>query len=210
MRITTQAKEETRRRLLAAAARLFGERGFGATSTRELAAAAGIAAGTLFNYFPNKEALAMELVAEALGRGTAGYHARRRGEEVLEEDLFAHVAAGLRELEPYRHYLGEVLETALSPFGRSAVTALGDEVRAAHLETVGDMLRAHGLADAPGFVSIHLYWTLYLGVLAFWSKDDSPGQEDTLVVLDRSMRLFTASVPDGTTEPEETNGPQDR
>ena len=206
MRITARAKEETRHRIVGAARTLFVERGFEGTSTRDLAARAGIAVGTLFNYFPSKEALAMTLVAEALERGTAGFHERRRGEESLEEDLFAHVAAGLRELEPYRHFLGEVIETAMSPFARSAVAEQGEEVRVAHLETVGDVLREHGLAEAQGFVSIHLYWTLYLGVLAFWSKDESPHQEDTLVVLDRSLRLFVASIADGSDSTEESDG----
>ena len=139
----------------------------------------------------------MALVVEALGRAGAAFRARRRGDESLEEDLFAHVAAGLRELEPYRGFLGEVLETAMSPFSRAAVTEQGEEVRIRHLETVAELLRTHdprGAAEAQGIVSAHLYWTLYLGVLAFWTKDASPHQEETLVVLDRSLRLFVASI----------------
>ena len=56
------------------------------------------------------------------------------------------------------------------------------------------LLASHDMTDQPSFVAIHLYWTLYLGVLAFWSQDTSPNQEDTLVLLDQSMRLFTASL----------------
>ncbi len=216
MRISAQAKAETRQRLLAAARRLFEARGFGSTSTRDLAAAAGVASGTLFNYFPTKEALAMALVAEALERGQERFRAGRRGGESLEEELFAHVAAELRELEPTRAFLGEVLETALSPFvragggpeGRSGAAELGEELRLRHLETVAELLAQHGRGAAQGFVSIHLYWTLYLGVLGFWSRDASPNQEDTLVVLDRSVRLFTASIDPGETE--DLDGPENR
>ncbi len=43
-------------------------------------------------------------------------------------------------------------------------------------------------------MNMHLYWTLYLGVLSFWAADESPNQEDTLVVLDQSMRLFVGSL----------------
>ena len=136
----------------------------------------------------------MTLIARALELGTEGFHQRRRGEESLEEDLFAHIAAGLRELEPYHHFLGEVIETAMSPFSRSAVAQLGEEVRLRHLEMVAELLVEHALGEAQSFVSVHLYWTLYLGVLAFWSKDESPNQEDTLVVLDQSLRLYVASV----------------
>jgi AcrR family transcriptional regulator len=207
MRITTQAKEETRRRIVAAAAALFGDLGFEGTSTRDLAKEAGIATGTLFNYFPSKEALAMALVSGALERGTRGFHERRRGEESLAEDLFAHVAAGLRELEPHRNFVGEVVETALSPFASTAAGGSAEQARIRHLETVGDVLREHGVGDAQGALTIHLYWTLYLGILAFWSKDDSPKQEDTLVVLDRWLGLFVTSVAD---ETEESDGSQSR
>jgi len=194
VRITLQAKQETRARILATATRLFGSRGFAATSTRDLALDAGIATGTLFNYFASKEALAMTLVEAALVRGEEAYLERRRGPEDLREDLFAHVAAGLRELEPYRPFLGEVIESAMSPFSRSSVASPGEEVRVRHLDRVARILDQHGRRDALGFVSIHLYWTLYLGALAYWSNDESPGQADTLVVLDESLQLYVASI----------------
>src|SRR6516162_5233342 len=100
MRITNDAKQATRRRILEAARRLFTQDGFDGAATRDLAREAGIAAGTLFNYFPTKEAVAMTLAAEALGEARACYEGQRRGEEALEEDLFAFVAAGLRSLRP--------------------------------------------------------------------------------------------------------------
>jgi len=50
------------------------------------------------------------------------------------------------------------------------------------------------MTDQLSFVAVHLYWTLYLGVLAFWSNDKSPNQEDSWVLLDQSMRLFVASL----------------
>ena len=46
-----------RRELLSAAARLFRQRGFAATSTRDIAAAAGMQAGSPFYHFENKQAL---------------------------------------------------------------------------------------------------------------------------------------------------------
>ncbi|MFT5051185.1 MAG: AcrR family transcriptional regulator [Chlamydiales bacterium] len=194
MRVTAKAKRETQQRIIAAAQQLFASRGYGETSTRDLAQAAGIATGTLFNYFPTKEALAMSLIVAGLARGDEGYCERRHEAEDLCEDLFAHIAAGLRELQPYRLFIGEVIETALSPFGRASVTQQGEGVRVRHLERVAGILDQHGLRQTLGFVSIHLYWTLYLGVLAFWSKDDSPTQADTLVVLDESLQLYVASI----------------
>lgn len=47
--------EETRRRIVEVALRLFGERGFEGASTREIAKAAGVNAPALQYYFDNKE-----------------------------------------------------------------------------------------------------------------------------------------------------------
>lgn len=54
-------KQAKRARLLAAARSLFARRGFAATTTAEIAARAGIGAGTLFLYFASKEDLLVEV-----------------------------------------------------------------------------------------------------------------------------------------------------
>jgi len=50
--------------ILAAAAGLFAAEGYRSTSMREVAAAAGILAGSLYHHFPSKEAIAVELIEE--------------------------------------------------------------------------------------------------------------------------------------------------
>jgi hypothetical protein len=74
-----------------------------------------------------------------------------------------------------------------------------------HLETVRSLITARGIAPSP--VSIQLYWTLYLGLLAFWSRDVSSGQEDTLVLLDESMHLFVRSLTQGNDRLEHNDAP---
>jgi AcrR family transcriptional regulator len=53
--------DDKRRRILDAACKTFGERGFHGTTTPVIAAAAGIGTGTLFHYFDTKEELVNEL-----------------------------------------------------------------------------------------------------------------------------------------------------
>ena len=120
MRISQQAKEETRGRILDKAAELFLSQGFEATTTRDIAAEAGLAAGTLFNYFPSKETLAMSMVGEALSGGIDDYRRRRSDDDDLVEALFLFVTSGLRRLRPLRPFLGPVLERSLSPARLSA------------------------------------------------------------------------------------------
>jgi len=54
---------DTRDRILAAASRLFSERGFDGTPVAEVLAAAGVRSGSLYHFFPSKEALAEAVLA---------------------------------------------------------------------------------------------------------------------------------------------------
>jgi hypothetical protein len=53
-------KQAMRRQLSDTAARMFLERGFDAVRVAEVAAACGVSEKTVFNYFPNKEALILD------------------------------------------------------------------------------------------------------------------------------------------------------
>jgi AcrR family transcriptional regulator len=57
---------ERRREILAAARTLFAERGFHATTTRDLAAAADINDALIYRYFPDKHAILAALIDEAI------------------------------------------------------------------------------------------------------------------------------------------------
>jgi AcrR family transcriptional regulator len=64
---------ERRDEILAIAAELFADRGFAATTVREIADAAGILSGSLYHHFDSKESMADELVRELLERVIAVY-----------------------------------------------------------------------------------------------------------------------------------------
>ncbi|MBE9080462.1 TetR/AcrR family transcriptional regulator [Romeria aff. gracilis LEGE 07310] len=57
-------ESETQERILKAAQRLFARRGYGGTTTRDLAQAAGVAEGTLFRHFENKKAILVEVATQ--------------------------------------------------------------------------------------------------------------------------------------------------
>jgi TetR/AcrR family fatty acid metabolism transcriptional regulator len=56
-----------RERIISAAARFFGEKGYHNTTTSEIAAAAGVAAGTIYIYVSSKEELLVAVFEEFLG-----------------------------------------------------------------------------------------------------------------------------------------------
>jgi len=55
-----------RRRILAAAAQVFAEKGYASTTTKELADAADVAEGTLYNYFKNKREILLAIAGEMM------------------------------------------------------------------------------------------------------------------------------------------------
>ncbi len=188
MRVTAETKAATRERILQASRELFAERGFEATTTRDIAQAADIASGTLFNYFETKEAIVASLAAEALADARNEFEGKPLDAESFEEALFAFVAAELRKLKPLRKQLTALFETTLSPLA-SATDPEGHSIRASHLETVSRLARKHNAVDLSP-VALQLYWTLYTGVLVYWANDKSPKQERTLALLDESLAMF--------------------
>ena len=162
MRITAEAKSATRKRILDAAKRLFAEEGFEPATTRDIARMAEIAVGTLFNYFPTKESIAMHLASEAHAGATLEFLKRAGGDEqaTLEEMLFAYAAAGLRKLKPYRKYLPAILETLMSPLclPRNGGLDGGDEtsLRTVHLETVAQIVAVRHRHESLSPVALQL------------------------------------------------------
>ncbi len=63
--------ELTRQRILTAAAHVFGEHGYAAGTTNRIAERAGISIGSLYQYFPNKDAILAELLVRHLDDGMA-------------------------------------------------------------------------------------------------------------------------------------------
>lgn len=60
----TVTENETETRILKAAQRLFARHGYGGTTTRDLAQAAGVAEGTLFRHFESKKAILIRVATE--------------------------------------------------------------------------------------------------------------------------------------------------
>jgi AcrR family transcriptional regulator len=194
MRVTLQTKTATKERIVDTASKLFARRGWEGTTTRDLALAAGIATGTLFNYFQSKEAIAAELIAAALSRWQREFADGEQRGQSLEEDIFALVWGGLKSLRDLRPVLSPALDTVLSPLARSSPACAGDAIRAGHLEAVERLILDSGVPGPLPALTMQIYWTLYLGIVSYWAADDSPHQEDTLALLDQTTKLFTASL----------------
>lgn len=87
-----QARAElTRQRILTAAAHVFAEYGYAAGTTNRIAERARISIGSLYQYYPNKDAILAELLIRHLDAGSAAIRGRQDEEQ---PDSFEEIIRG--------------------------------------------------------------------------------------------------------------------
>lgn len=120
---------ETRDRILAAAARVFAEHGYAAGTTNRIAAAAGHSIGSLYQYFPNKDAILAELVTAHAEEGIAAVTRRLDGglPESLDDKirLFVRATMDNHRDDPALHRV--LFEEAPRPPGMLAMLRTAEE-----------------------------------------------------------------------------------
>src|SRR6266536_3987912 len=100
-------KEKTKRAILREALKLFAEKGFYRTTTKAISKRAGIAEGTLFNYFQTKEDLALYFFERELDAVIEWYRNDSRIQQAaLPEKLFAIIQQFLDRATPYEEFIG--------------------------------------------------------------------------------------------------------
>ena len=180
-----------RQRLYNTAIQLIGERGFDATTLRDVASRADVSVGLLYRYFPSKQAIVLalydELSTEQAARASAMPSGRWR-----DRFLFA-LETTLALLRPHRQTLAALIPVLVSnaPDGLfSNTTAFSRErVQRVYQDAVV------GASDAPrDEVAAALGRLLYLAHLAivlWWLLDKSPQQRATRALV----RLISGALP---------------
>lgn len=126
-----ERSRETVEALLEAAAQVFERHGYAAGTTNRIAARAGVSIGSLYQYFPNKDALLLALVQRHVDEGAA-----RMGPLLAEladdppplRDALQSLVAGLVALHAGRPALHRVLfeEAPRPPALRRRLDGLAD------------------------------------------------------------------------------------
>jgi AcrR family transcriptional regulator len=195
-------KEATRQRIVTAALQLFETKGFEAATTRQIARKAGVAEGTVFNYFETKEDIALHFFEREVDHAIAAVRGRTSLRKApLEEKLFALVQSQIEYLAPYEKFIGAAFVQALRPSSKLTFSLQALALRHRYLafvqELIDESLPAHG-ANALSWVAPQAFWIYYLGVLLYWLHDSSAGKQSTLAFLDRSLRLGVSVLRKGT------------
>jgi len=190
----TAEGDAARRRLYDTAIALIGERGYEAATLRDVAARAGVSAGLLYRYFPNKRSVVLALYDELSDRFAHEAMALPRGKW---RDRFIHaLGLSLGVLGPHR-----VTLRALAPimvgdaeegvFARH--TALSRRRVQAVFETavVGSTdAPKEALAEAIG----RLLYLLHLAMILWWLLDKSPRQRATHALVSLVGRILPSAA----------------
>jgi len=189
-----QNKEMTRKRILQAALDLFSKKGFFRTTAKQISDKAGIAEGTLFNYFKSKEDLALYFFEEQIEALIDWYenddalHTRP-----LSERLFAIVYQHLERMGPYEDFIGAVYLRAFQPVSKLSPLRLeAQEQNLRYLRFIKEVIDGSDAAEVirkVGDLPAYAFGLFHFAMITHWLQDGSTGKERTLALLDRSLKI---------------------
>ncbi|MBD2451009.1 TetR/AcrR family transcriptional regulator [Nostoc sp. FACHB-152] len=81
--------DQYRKELLSKCFDLFAQKGYGSITMRQIAQGMGVSTGSLYHYFPSKEALFEQLVEEISQQDVIAALAELEGTETLQESMLA-------------------------------------------------------------------------------------------------------------------------
>lgn len=185
--------EVTAQRILAVALDFFRTKGFDQATMRDIAAAAGVATGAAYYYYPSKDAIVLAFYGRACAEMQPRVEAALENSPIrLEALLEALVGAKLEYFAPYRGVLRALLKNGADPAHPLSPFAENNKViRNADIATFARALAKSGVR-VPKDLEPHMpgvMWMFQMGVIFFWITDDSEGQRRTARLLGLSAKI---------------------
>ena len=188
----TPKSEATRKRILAAALRVFRERGFDAATMREIAAAAGMSLGAAYYYFDSKDALVMAFYRQSQQEMAPALDRILNESRTLEQRLRGLIGHKLEYFAPNRALMGALSthidpQHPLSPF--SAATA---PIRERDIAFFARVIADSKLRLPPSILPYlpRLLWLYQMGLVLFWVYDRSPKQQRCALLFDKTLSIM--------------------
>jgi AcrR family transcriptional regulator len=179
-----------RGRLYATAIGMIAQRGYEATTLRDIAGAADVSVGLVYRYFPSKQAIIIAFYEEL----TADYSRRAAAMEAgrwRERFIFA-LNTSLHVLHPHRVAL-RALSPVLVGDPDEGVFAAGSAFSRQRVQQVFEQAVA-GASDAPkpplAEALGRLLYLIHLAVLLWWLLDRSPKQRATTALVALTEQLL--------------------
>ncbi len=192
-------RHETRRRIVETASRLFAERGFDYVTIEQIAAAADVGKGTIYNYFATKEAVLFEFLIDIEERVQRhlGKFAEAPGplESILEDWIRYQFRMKRPHLPLVRVFLAQLLLHAADLEEYTARIQLYiDPPLAALLERLQQRGLIPEVTDRMRVA--HELKCLHFGLSCFWAMEGPPFQM-TFRSLKAQLSAFAQAVERG-------------
>lgn len=191
----------TRDRVLDAAMRLFGERGYAATSVADIEAAAGLSpgSGSLYRHFPSKEALLLAGVRRRIDQGAplrADLETQPPAGTDLATETAAVVRAGLHRLEQQQD-LNRLITKDLAQFPAALELTRDQELGAVH-RSVATWLEARSAVPLDPARAAAMAAVVVGATAHFWLLTDTfdghPAGVSADDFVDAMVRLVEAAL----------------
>ena len=192
-----RSRIETRRRVIEAGTELFARQGFARTRAADISREAGVAVGTLYLHFTDKEDLLREILLQGGGEMHAVVHRITDTEyTTVPESVRAHTE-GLVGYAAEHPALFQILFST-----EVATTAAGAELLeslTAHQEERlrEGMAEGYFRADLDPAVAAHAVIGMLIQVLHWWTQDPSRASREVVVDTVARLRLSGLHAEDG-------------
>jgi len=195
--------EVRRRQILSAAAVVFAKKGFPATRMSDVAEEAGVAQGTLYRFFDNKDDLALALfsIGEQEQRAKLEDLIDKQGASDPRQVVEDYIAWYARYLVRRRELLVALFAWELDPAGRHGAD-IGERPYIA--ERLAALFDAADLEFPPEGVDVGRFLPVVVyGFTALWHLYRAPGAESeaTQTIVDIVRRILRLDDPAGGASP---------
>ncbi|APW40163.1 TetR family transcriptional regulator [Rhodoferax koreense] len=185
--------EQARRRLLHAALRLFADKGFAKTSTREIAQAAGVNIAAISYYFGDKTGLYRATFTEPLGSPRDMMPVFRQAGLTTRgaiEAFFTHFLEPMKQGELVQQCLRLHLREMLEPSSQWA-EELRRDIQQPHAAIVAVLCRHFGLARADDDVHRLAFSISSLAVMLFVNQEVIQAIRPALIKTAKAVDAWT-------------------
>ena len=185
-----------RTHILSTAIGLFSRRGIDAVTIDEIAAAADVGKGTIYNYFAAKEDIVVAFMADLEARLAPAIARFRPGERPVDRALADYILLHFRLKAPYHAFVRVFLAQMFMDTARFLPYMVEmQKYIDPPLQSLFSALEERGALRAGIDLSqlILSFKTMHLGLTALWAIEGPPFQQTTRVVR-QQMQFFTQGI----------------
>lgn len=200
-KLRPRAMDQNRERIERAAIRVFTKQGFHGTSVRDLAQAAGVSMGNLYNYYPTKDDL-FRRVIERFESKIEGQRQKALGplDDLFNPDELRRLAHAVKDIVYENPDYWRLMYIDIIEFGNRHFAHTFRSLAKNLQQRLGPQLarsikkgRWSGVDPALAFAAIYLQFFTYFLVEKLFGGDQHLGMSDDLAV-DQIIKMVTVGL----------------